>query len=422
MIPRVLRFLVVLLGVLFAPFAEAQLAIFPRPPSIDSIEVQVADSATVVLGTAIKPVTKDRYAVSTATIRVTETLKGPPQETLFVFPKVSADTIERWQTARSRLLVLAESGSSRNAAILDLDNPKLLVSRKDFTLIRDPRELLGVVRDLIREPTKTLGPGSFVRPPPENDIGRRWTEAFPKESDQGLVVPIDDDLQRWARDAIRSGPLSRSIQGVGALERLPDEENVVLLKSLLKDGQTADGPEVGLSSGSASNRSYPLRAAAFDALLALGVMPPPVPILVRVPDYEKSGYLVLRPVPSANLDFLRGTRRLATLVVFPAETLSTHQVESIASAPNLTRLMIRNGGIDGARLKRLAALQGLQALDLSGNPITDADLPLLARFPKLRDVSLEGTQVTPAGLESLRRLAPSVVVGSRSEVNFGRIP
>lgn len=60
--------------------------------------------------------------------------------------------------------------------------------------------------------------------------------------------------------------------------------------------------------------------------------------------------------------------------------------------------------VKGADLKELAALKGLQRLDLTFTKLTDAGLKGLARHKELTSLSLVGCKVTDAGLKELAAL------------------
>ncbi|MEJ7595038.1 MAG: hypothetical protein WKF77_26230 [Planctomycetaceae bacterium] len=66
--------------------------------------------------------------------------------------------------------------------------------------------------------------------------------------------------------------------------------------------------------------------------------------------------------------------------------------------------------ITGDQLSIVASFTPLVDLDLSHTLVTDAGMQHMCHLPKLQTVDLTHTSVTDAGVESLRSIAPSVLV------------
>jgi hypothetical protein len=70
-----------------------------------------------------------------------------------------------------------------------------------------------------------------------------------------------------------------------------------------------------------------------------------------------------------------------------------------------------NGPLTDRGLEHLAALPGMEALELRGcEGLTDASVPTLAKMRDLRRIDLTRTKVTPDGLRRLRRSLPEARV------------
>jgi hypothetical protein len=74
-------------------------------------------------------------------------------------------------------------------------------------------------------------------------------------------------------------------------------------------------------------------------------------------------------------------------------------------------LHFAHGALTGARLKQLAGLKNLVALEADGFAVTDATLKDVARIRKLRVLVLENSQLTGAGLKELATLPDFSVLG-----------
>jgi hypothetical protein len=395
-----MKLLLILLAVFCAAFAGAQMVV---TESIDSIDAQVLRAKTVVVGRIeeVAPVTPTSYR---ATFAVEETLKGEPRASLEVSLWGAAEAPRAWRAARTRLLLSVSSAATMwPARVVDLDDPKLLVSREDFTLVRDPRRLLEIARRLARRPTEIR---AYRRTPPDDDVGWRWRAAFGPHG-QGLQVPYDEGLERWARDALRAGEPSRRLQGVYLLQEFRSGANARRVRRLLKD-PAYEVIETGTDRAGVETRYYPVRAAANRVLAAWHETPAPEVERAAVDGLPTLEWL--RVTTRDDLPLVRRTRRLRNLELYDAGRLTDAQFEAVLSAKGLTSLSLTRAGLDDARMRRLAGLRALRAINLDGNPFTDAGLRALEGLPSLAEASLRGTGVTGAGLDALRRARPGIVI------------
>ena len=93
-----------------------------------------------------------------------------------------------------------------------------------------------------------------------------------------------------------------------------------------------------------------------------------------------------------------------TKIALTGGRLQGHALAIIDRVPNLTHLDLANNPIKADFLSNIAILRKLEYLDISGAEITPAALRRIALCPELRTLVLNGTNVTDDMLPELRRL------------------
>lgn len=408
-----LRILLLLIATSLLAVAHAQMA---PPVTVDSIDLKVLNARTVTVGRVVG-ISDSTPGKPKVTIVVDQTLKGEKQTQ--VEGTAPADVVRQWNLHPSTLLVFSPPGSG-DLATIDLEDPGLLVSKRDFTLIRDRGRLLRYVHDVaLRHPETTSGPG-IMRTPPDNALGARWKEALHMRGYVGLMVPIDADLERELVREIKSdapqghvvyGQIERRLEDIRSLRVFKSDETIGLLKSLLTDRSYI----VNLSPANANGveeRAYIVREQAYSVLRQWGVKAPPPATVERVVVLNRTGKVDLALDWTMNdLSWLTSAPRLTSLVLHPApRSLSEAEIPVIGKLTRLRTLTLVGMGIDDARFRSFANLKALRSLTLDDNPVTDEAIPQIASYPHLTDVSLVRTGVTDAGLAQLRRLRPDLRV------------
>jgi hypothetical protein len=146
------------------------------------------------------------------------------------------------------------------------------MSREDFSFTREPNEALEYMKRVIQRERNKGPTRPFRLAPPENDVGRRWRQAFVGFGE--LRVPADARLERLARSWLTSPDPKLRLRGVLAIESFNSHVNAALLKRLLNDEMHQD--LVDWAAGRAS-RLYYIRPAVYSTLYRWGVhVPRPV--------------------------------------------------------------------------------------------------------------------------------------------------
>jgi hypothetical protein len=204
---------------------------------IESIDVRVLNAENVVIGKLVTVMSRSGRAV--AVVAVEETLKGEHQEFRQVDLRALGDTNDIRRVYKedkmARLLFYDSS-----FAVLDNRGPKY--GLLGGVAISGADEVVPYLRELIRSH-------------PEWRKGQQGQQTFPVD---GLIVPIDARLEKWAIEAVgNSGDDNRRHTGVQALQFFKSDANIVLMRRLLAD------PAGRIVSG---RRHYYIRQRAYEAL------------------------------------------------------------------------------------------------------------------------------------------------------------
>jgi hypothetical protein len=258
------------LGISVAAPARAQ----PVFGHAESLEATVANADLVVVGMLRRPVAGGPPGLSGAAIDVEEVLKARPgeqYERLGFSLRTSAKDLAGGEDRPRRLLLAMQDGAMEPAAILVLERGDLEVLAADFTLLRDPADVIRIARETARRMpagVKRVHTVNLEVPRPAI-AGTRWA----RYSETFMSVPVDDHLEARARDLLRSDDGSRRIEGIRALRYYKSAENIARLRPLLDDPTTAYLRHAEENMGR-EVRVFLVREAAYEALKGWGVDAP----------------------------------------------------------------------------------------------------------------------------------------------------
>jgi hypothetical protein len=257
-----LRTLVLLLLAMMGAASRAQMVPIR---SVDSIDLEVLDSKSIIVGHPVATAAPSDVEPMIVTVSVDQVLKGPPLKEVTFRRPVSERA--KWKAVKDRLLVGIPWESRKPPWVKELDSQNFIVSREDFSVTREATEALRYIRSAIGRNLNTHAVGFFSIEPPESDVGRRWRQAFPGYGE--LRVPKDRWLERIARSWLTSGDSKVRAKGIDALSSFASPDNVPLLKRLLWDPGHWDAQRTD-----SVIRYYPVRANAYATLLRWGVQAP----------------------------------------------------------------------------------------------------------------------------------------------------
>jgi hypothetical protein len=266
---KVLSPILLALG-LFAICANAEIN------GADTIQWMTADSDVVVIGSvrgATERQGKSSGIYSDMTIRVTETLKGAPRDTLQVtMARSTWEKPEPWMTDRSEVMFFmlnssrmvtldlkdyantpfALWGGSRGVYVLG--DSKMKAYTIEFGVITDRDSLIAAVRAAARS---TATKSHTVDTP----VGTPAFHSLWGGSAVWLQFPIDETLEREARKWITSASPRTREAGVIALKHFKSADNIVRIERLLDDTGYVELLEPGKKT-----RRYVIREAAHTVL------------------------------------------------------------------------------------------------------------------------------------------------------------
>lgn len=386
-----------LLAIAVALFVSAPARAQPLFGSTESLEALVAQSDLVVVGKIVGFAKDTRIA----TIAVAETLKGKQQKQVSVHFTHNVADLAKWKQEASRLLVPAKGNLQIADRVLDLDDDALEVMTADFAVLRKPADVLRVAREAARrQPMNKLLDTFALAVPSKAFMGTQWAR---RVTNLSLIVPVDERLEKWAHEYIRSKSYREREMGTRALARFKSDANIARMKLLLNE------PEWVIVQAAEGNRGIDvrlctIRQVAHEALLNWGTKTPQPDIQVEVlkRDIET---LTVNEMTDQLLDRLCDFKKLRELFYY--QNLSDDGVRKIAALKQLQRLTVYaqdNKNITDAGIKDLKQLTNLTHLLLQCPGLTDAGLRELAPLKNLTTLYLVAEGVRGAGLKDLAPL------------------
>ena len=402
-------FLVPLIVLLLAVGARAQTVPIE---TIDSLDVRVVNARQVVVGKVALVSPQSDDGRRDVTIAVEETIKGPSAGSVRVSTHYW-DYPNPPSSIGTRVMAFVPERREDEWWMrkIPLDDHRIVVSRADFRVLYHSEDVIRAAREIVRAHPDPGRTGEFTLPSPPGAVGEAWRHAFRGSGRRvdGLRVPVDDALMRWAILALRSPDLRIRTQGVSALGRFRSPESEALVRAALEDKETRILTKAEDNRG-VEERYYPVREMAYGVLTRdWGLTVPPVEIKVSE---SKIGTLrTLRwwnTLEEADLATLRRGQRLESLDLPYLTSFPKGFLQTVGALTRLTHLGLPPGSVDDTGLRQLTRLRSLRSLLLDGNAITDEGLKVLLAFPKLEEVSLQRTEVTDRGLAALRERFPLI--------------
>ncbi|MFI5385276.1 MAG: ankyrin repeat domain-containing protein [Fimbriimonadales bacterium] len=377
----------------------------PGPQPAESIDVHILNSEAIVVGRIMRFEGRGEFFQKRrVTVKVDETLKGSPSQevstTVFAIPK----ELRNWQMHSTRFLLFVQSiGDYRPSVLIDLDNPKLSVTREDFKPIREPEDLLNYIREVVRSHPGVTSIDIEILSVPD--------DAHPGSRPRRLIVPADARLEEMAREWITANRDEATIiRGLGALRHFKSERNIALVRPLLASGifeiERSAEENYGIEL-----RRFVVREAAYNLIEQWKVTIPKPEIHESVNRYDTVEEISWdAPVTDAGLRKLEQCPKLRKLD-FGLQPLTASNLKEIGRLTNLKTLYIfGTSTFNDASVKYLAGLAKLDSVDFTRTSISDKGLTALAGMKSLRHVRVELTEVTDAGLAEMARLRPDVTV------------
>jgi len=291
-------------------------------------------------------------------------------------------------------------------------------------------------------PWRSLGPAQGdVKVPPGKDV-RLEIEDDPDGDDPGLstlrALASDDLFEVFAESARIDDEALEDFAGLTGLSRLtvkcsaPACSGLLARPQLMSGRKVSDRPWDGYGiTGAGLRHLAGLRALRHLDLTLASIGNDGLPWLGRLEDLESLDLSMnrlneeslphlapLRNLRALNLSVtyvsvlglkhLVGFPRLETLLMAKTIFLGHEDTELLARFPSLRTLDVAHCMVD---IGHLLGCQGLERLNVSGNPLGDEDLLDLASLPRLRLLVLGHTKVTEAGIARFRE-----ATGGRVEV------
>jgi hypothetical protein len=239
----------------------------------ESIESTVLNADIVVVGKLVtfggEPV--DETGRRPATIAVAETLKGEHGERLSLQLLHSVSVLTKWKQDAGLLLVAVQGDGPTGTRVIDLADKELAVLTADFTLLRKPEDVLRSARETILRLPGVKRIDTFrLQVPAATVAGTKWQTYYQTGGYITLTVPVDERLEKRAREYIGSQSYRQREEGAQALRYFRSDENIARVKALLNDPGWAYLKRAEENNG-VEVRVYGIRQAAYDTLNYWGV-------------------------------------------------------------------------------------------------------------------------------------------------------
>ncbi len=380
----------------------------------DSIECTVANSDIVLVGKLVEFGEEQARGDQgrEAKIIVEESLKVPFRESydegISVRLSCPESVLADWKDHSRRLLVAIGEQSPRATAI-DLTPEKLEVLTEDFELLRDPADVIRIVKETVeRMPPAVKRIHTFKLLVP-HDVFAKTRSA--KYHGMFLKVPVDERLEKKACEYLDSDDYSRRSEGVEALRYFKSDENSERLKAALKD------PGWGYLHHAEHNRGievryYGVRREAYRILKSWGIetqKPAFSEEITKLDRVTLEDFSNREQVTDRDIEALSRFENLHILF-FLNSRVTDENLKAVAKLKGLRELHLDGTTVTDAGLKSLTELSQLQYLGLGGTQVTDAGLKELAAFKSLRGVKLRGASVTNDGIAELGKLRPELQI------------
>jgi internalin A len=346
----------------------------PQFGHVESLELQIYRADVVAVGTLQSyELTDAARRIDRATFRVDEVLKGRPgSEIVFEGDGRTPHTFLDWIEGKSRAMLFVREGRT---TVVPISGPLPQVMLADPKPLKDEAAILRAARRIAAQTAPE--PLATVRFVLGRDIIAGWRDVG---TITDLVIPVTEELHRWALRAARSGNDDERERAAEVLGHFGTPSDIDILKSMLTDKAVI---YIGEPRGELGEERgmFRVRAAALEQLSRLGIQ-------VEMPQIEFTSF---EPQNVRYVYLERDPRA--------AETIRT-----LGQFKNLQTVMMSDSRSTDAEIKMVSQLASVTDLSAAGNPITDAALEHIARMPRLKVLSLSRTQVTDAALPALARL------------------
>lgn len=263
----------------FLLFAADQLNAQPLTATEECIEATVVNADLVFVGTivAIKNEPDAKNAnVWTCTVDADRTLKqglfdNESQPSWQVEIARSRGVVDDWRKQSAKLLIAHQEYSRDLPTVIDLTPGKLAVWKADFTLLREPDEVLRAAEEAISQaPANVKRFHTFRLQVPQQVVAdTKWNKYARTGGHLRLLVPVNDELLKRAERALDSDSYSEREEGARALRYFKSDASIAKLKTLLNDPGWAYLTHPQQNNG-VGTRIYGVRQAAYEALTIWG--------------------------------------------------------------------------------------------------------------------------------------------------------
>lgn len=398
--------------------AKAQYITNPPPPHVDTLDLQIARSSRVAIGTIVDilPLTntpRDFY-YQEVWILVKENLKGGSSDRVLIRLGEGPEELARWKENSSSLLILVPLDKEGQTTAIDLSDPGLLVVTANLDVLRRSDAVAKAAKEASRQRREIAKAGSFgVLVPSGKAAGTRLDSKEPSVRPRGFFtaeVPIDDRLEKYALREVDSQNSWQRMNGIQALARFKSVANIRRLTRLLEDDSGWDDAYWDEGNNLLHRQYNNVRASAFQALQALNVSSL-APVSLRPASSEAQvieTQLDFNEVQATEIDDLARYPNLANLYLSNAK-LTDAQFAKVGRLKSLRTLVLDSSNVSDSNLTSLEQLPNLVYLGLGNTVVTDRGLLKLAHFKRLNKVDV-GQAVTESGVAELQRLRPDMNV------------
>jgi len=202
----------------------------PSPPTVVSLDARVLNAEFVVACKIVKvQTTRPASQGSNVDVAVSTHLKGDVSPVSQFMIKASKEQLDDWCAKGTRLLAID------GAEPIVLDDPKLRVFTADMRILTRPSDVVEAAQKAIRTHRGVIRITTL-----SINLAPGIVKANKLAWDLRIVVPADDDIEKWAQTQFDRHSGMDRYDGLQALRFFPSPENARRLKKILAEPETKE--------------------------------------------------------------------------------------------------------------------------------------------------------------------------------------
>ena len=206
-------------------------------PVVACLETMVLKARTVFVGRIVEASPYQQGLRANVVFAVEKRLRGDFSDRAEVVLRASDAALAAWKTEGHRLLIAvpddgvvpADGKSEGNESAIDLSALNLTVLRADMTILQSADRVVAAAEEAIRmhpdvdriktfRRTLPIASALALRPSDNCELDEKWSLYC-----LVTLVPVDENLERWAHTALQSHYVWERAEAAAALQNFPSQ-------------------------------------------------------------------------------------------------------------------------------------------------------------------------------------------------------